>query len=547
MQDGEIESVRYTNALGVARFTRSFSAGVLDITVSAINFRPYLNTIEVSTGGAVINRLNPDNGTEGQPFSIGGKNFSGSENIEIYFANNLEDIHAASGGEFGQSGVENYAIFVPNPHDHGLFNITAEGTASGRYAVDVFQVRDPNPVDLYTYSQWDNTTWGLHAGNNPTWNNPEIQLYDSANNPVASNNLSVGNQYRIVATIYNKSNFPAENVTVTFKAAHYGSGQTVWDVINTTTLDVPANGSADAEIDWVPPTTGHLCIKILIDHIEDINVSNNSGQENCDVRPTSSPATVALSVWNPTDYAGATYFEVRQLYRNETGSDEPLWETMVLHPDPQVLEPGSEGYAEIVVNPDWTYVEPGTEAEFAVTGFINGQMVGGVNLRVTRALRRWIGSIHGGYAVPYGDYSNYYDPGYGLFVDAGWNLRNNLSIVGLFGYTYFNGKDLPSGSIADTHWINVNLNAQYRLRIQGPFSSYYRGGAGYYIPEQGSSKYGGNVGAGILYGINNFFSLAVGLDYHYIKEGMDFQGINAADIGKDVQFALIHAGLIFNF
>lgn len=546
MQDGEIESVRYTNALGVSRFTRSFSAGVLDITVSAVNFRPYLNTIEVSTGGAVINRLNPDNGTEGQLLSIGGKNFSGSENIEIYFDNNLEDIHSASGGEFGQSGVENYAIYVPNPHDHGLFNVIAEG-ATGRYAVDVFQVRDPNPVDLYTYSQWDNTTWGLHAGNDPTWDNPEIQLFDMADNPVASNNLIVGNQYRIVATIHNKSNFPAENVSVTFKSALYGSGQPVWYVIDTATLDVPANGSADAKIDWVPSPTGHLCIKILIDHIEDIYISNNSGQENCDVRPTSSPATVALNIWNPTEYPGATYFEIRQLYQNEAGSDEPLWETRVVHPDPQVLEPGSEGNAEIVVDPDWTYVEPGTEAEFAVTSFINGQMVGGVNLRVTRALRRWIASIHGGYAVPYGDYADYYDPGYGMFVDAGWNLRNNLSIVGLFGYTYFNGKDLPTTSIDDTYWININLNAQYRLRIRGPLSSYYRGGAGYYIPEHGTSKYGGNIGAGILYGINNFFSLATGLDYHYIKEGMDFQGINVADIGKNIYFALIHAGVIFNF
>ncbi len=141
-------------------------------------------------------------------------------------------------------------------------------------------------------------------------------------------------------------------MTVTFKYALYGSGQLVWDVIDTATLDVPENGSANAEISWVPSPTGHLCIKVLIDHVEDIYVSNNSGQENCDVRPTSSPATVALNVWNPTDYPGATYFEIRQLYLNDEGNNEPIWETMVVHPNPQVLEPGSEGNAEIVVNPD---------------------------------------------------------------------------------------------------------------------------------------------------------------------------------------------------
>ena len=548
MQDGEIVSIRHTDALGVARFTRGFSQGQLDITVTALNHRPYQGGITVTDGGALINRLNPDNGTNGQPFNVGGRYFSGSENIQIRLDGALMTTHAASGGEFGQSGVENVSITVPAGHDHGLFNITAEGSASGRAAVDVFQVRDENPVDLYTYCQWDNSTWFLNPGGGRTWNNPEIQLYDSNGNPVESNNLTVGHQYRIDAVIHNKANFPADNATVTFKEALYGSGQPVWTVIGTDNVDVPANGTAVAEMSWVPSPTGHLCIKVQIDHVEDENTDNNLGQENCDVSATSSPATVQLGAWNPTDQPGATYFEVRQL-GGEVGSEPAtLWETAVEHPDPQVIQPGESAEAAIVFDPDWTYVEPGTEAEFAVTGFINGQMVGGVNMRIIRSFRRILGSLHVGYASPVGTFSDYYDPGLGVFLDGGYRLRSNLALVGLLGYTSFPAKDGAAADVEDLYIINVNLNAQYRLNVRNRLASYYRAGVGYYYPEHGgNSYYGGNAGVGLLYYLSNRLALSLGADYHYVREGLDYSWIAPDDAGEDIQFLLSHLGVVIYF
>ena len=285
-RNGEIVSVRITDAGGVVRFTRTFAAGTLDITATALNFRPYIGTIDVTASGAVVNRLDPQDGIEGSSFNIGGQNFSGNEQVEIRLDNQLMTTHQASAGEFGQSGVEDVAINVPNGHAHGLFNVHARGQTSNRCVVDVFRVRDANPVDLYTYSQWDNTTWHLHAGGNPTWNNPEIRLFDVNNNPVESNNLIVGNQYTIRATIYNNANFAANNATATFKWANYATGQPMFYEIDVDNINVARNSNSDAEITWTPASTGHTCLKVEIYHIEDINTSNNRGQENCHVGPT---------------------------------------------------------------------------------------------------------------------------------------------------------------------------------------------------------------------------------------------------------------------
>lgn len=543
--EGEIVSTRLTDAGGVARFTRNFDATTLDITVTALSYRPYIDTIKVTDDGAVVNRLNPEDGAEGSPFNIGGRFFSGDEQVDISLNYQWMKTHQASGGEFGQSGVEDVSITIPHGHEHGLFNVVAMGQTSGRTAVDVFQVRDPNPVDLYTYSQWDNTTWHLHAGGNPTWNNPEIQLYDINGNPVASNNLIVGNQYTIRATIYNNTNFAANNATVTFKWANYATGQPVFYDINVDNINVAGNSSADAEVTWTPASTGHTCIKVEIYHVEDIYTSNNSGQENCHVGPTASPATIPLTVYNPTENPAAVYFELRQLYQSNPAKAGPFWKTRIKHPDPQVIPPEGETKAEAVFDPDWTYIEAGKEAEFALTGFINDQMIGGVNMIVFRKLRPWLISAHVGYPVPFSIFADYYDPSFSVFVDFGYNISSRLSLVGLFGYNGFKAED--PATMEDTYWLNLNIDVQYRMPIINRISSYLRGGPGYYIPKTGDNKYGFNTGLGLFFHLNNSLTLDLGIDYHRIIEGMDVYGLAPPPTDENIQFYIIHAGVVFNF
>jgi len=245
-------------------------------------------------------------------------------------------------------------------------------------------VRSANPIDLYTYSQWDSTTWNLNTagGGNPTWDNPEIQLYDSSNNPVASNNLVAGNSYTIKAKIHNDTGFNAQGVRVTFTCANFGAGQVVWTHIGTDALDVPNTSVREAEINWVPQT-GHKCILVEIYHVEDINLNNNKGQENCDVSGTASPAEIPLLIWNPTEKPAMVHLELRQLLKAGQEGPEWMWEASVRQPDPQLIIPGQEeGIKALVsINPP-KHVKPGQEAEFALTAFIGRKVVGGVNFTV---------------------------------------------------------------------------------------------------------------------------------------------------------------------
>lgn len=380
-----IVAVRETNPAGIARFMLgSPSSGRLTLTVTHYKYRPFIDEIAVSAGGAALNRLDPSDGTEGSSFLLGGTGFQGSENIRVYFGDTLLDTVTASGGQFGQLGISNVSLHVPSPYAFGPINILAQGQTSGRYAVDVYTVRGVNPIDLYTYDQWDDTTWHLHPGDNPTWNNPEIQLYDKNGIAVESNNLVVGETYSIKAEVHNDTDFNAQNVECTFKWADFGLAQPdkVWTTIGTDKIDVNAHSTGSAEISWTPPHTGHLCILFEIYHIEDINENNNKGQENCHIGPTSSPAKVDFLVWNPTEEPAAIHFEVRQL--SSSTSQNLIWATEIEHPDPQVIMPGETGKAIIVINPDFLDIPKGSRAEFSVTAYLNRKIHGGANFIIVK-------------------------------------------------------------------------------------------------------------------------------------------------------------------
>lgn len=547
VQDDELLAVGYADAEGVARFTGGFTAGRIDLTVTGQNFRPYEGSIEVTVGGADLNRLDPQDGPEGQALNVGGRNFTGNEQVDIYLDNQWKRTHQASGGQFGQSGVEDVPITVPVGHPHGLFNLRAEGQGSGKHAVDVFHVRDANPIDLYTYSQWDNTTWHLHAGDNPTWNNPEIQLYDANNNAVQSNNLVVGRQYQIRARIHNGTAFAANNATVFFRWANFGAGQRVWHDIDTAVINVPASGTTDAQVSWVPGVTGHLCLKVEISHLEDVTPSNNSGQENTHVGPTSSPATVSMKVWNPAQEPAAVFFEVRQLKGGNGQKEEPLWWSRIQHPDPQVLPPEGEAEAEIIVEPELEYAGDSTPAEFSLTAFVDGKIIGGVNIVAEPRPQRWLASAHLGLAIPSGTFNNYLDSGPSVMFDFGYTLNQRFSIIGLLGYNRFSFSENTEAMIDNTHWINLNVTAQYEAKLGRRISGYVRGGPGYYIPKSGDSKVGVTAGLGLGYLLTRHLSLKAGIDYHLVREGMRVYNLRTPDAKDNVRFAVPHIGLVYKW
>ena len=78
------------------------------------------------------------------------------------------------------------------------------------------------------------------------------------------------------------------------------------------------------------------------------------------------------------------YLELRQLIPVKYEGKIPLWTTKILQPDPQLIEPGDKREIEVVIDPDPADVRSGQEAEFALTGFINGKVCGGVNFIITK-------------------------------------------------------------------------------------------------------------------------------------------------------------------
>lgn len=544
--DGHLVDAELTNAGGETRFSRTFNSDELQLTVTADGFVPVMETIPVSAGGGSLNRMTPDNGTQGQPFNVGGTHFSGTENVEIYLNDQLMATRPASGGQLGQSGVEDISITVPAGLANGKYNVMFKGTISDEYALDVFHVRDPNPVDLLLYCQWDATTYYIHNGDNPTWNNPDIYLTNTSNDVVGSNNLVVGNQYTINARIRNNSNFTANNATVTFKWANFGSAQRTWYVLGTDQVTIGPNTNVIAQNQWVPPTTGHLCVKVEIYHNEDTYSSNNTGQENCNVGPTSSPISVTLKVRNPDKEPRALHYEVRQIFPITGKRNPPMWQTKVKHPDPQVLNADAETEIIVTADPDYTYVEPGVVTEFAVTNYLDGEIIGGVNLTTERGLHKYQISLHGGLAFPVGTMAEYYSTGWCLYGDLAYNLSPKVSVISLFGLNSF-GETTASSNKSDKTIFNFNIDAQYRKLLLNPLSIYTRAGVGFYLTTNNGSKPGINAGAGLIYHFNNSLALNLGADYHRILKGLDFDLVPANNFENDMDFMQAAIGINFSF
>lgn len=126
--------------------------------------------------------------------------------------------------------------------------------------------------------------------------------------------------------------------------------------------------------------------------------------------------------------------------------------------------------------------------------------------------RQWQISLHGGAAIPLGALANDYTPGIVLLVDAGYRLRPDLWLLGLFGYNGLRGKT----GVADNHWLNISANVRYLYPASPPFLAYASAGPGLYIEKGGQTAIGANVGLGADLKINRIFTAEVGMDYHYV-------------------------------
>ncbi|MHC4437210.1 MAG: LamG domain-containing protein, partial [Planctomycetota bacterium] len=380
-KDNDIHTAGYTNPSGYIIFDITPStAGNMDITVTDHNHFPFEGTISVTDNGATIT-VSPDYGPPNISLTIAGSNFSVGETVNIDFGGTLL-IPSPSTGTNDSFSQSFNAPTVPE----GPINVIATGQTSGRVAVAAFRMMPAQPLpDPFTYSQWDSSTWYLDPSGGKVWNSPCIELREqNTGNTVSSNNLRVGTTYTIRATIYNATAVAANGTNVTFKYAEWAAGQKVWNIIDTDTVNLfPAMlvpSSAVASALWTPITTGHCCIVVEIDHPWDTNLKNNKGQENTDVHPITSPAEITFDVFNPTDARALVYLEVTQ---NDPCEPGELWGTRIQREYPQILEPGERQTATLeVLAPD--NVETGESRTITVTGTIEGETIGGVEIQVIK-------------------------------------------------------------------------------------------------------------------------------------------------------------------
>ena len=136
-----------------------------------------------------------------------------------------------------------------------------------------------------------------------TWDNPDIQLYDSHGNSAAPYGLTPNTDYQVVVRIWNNSYAaPAVGLPVFLSFLSFGIGTTSTPV-GATSTNLGVKGSAQcpayAKFTWhTPQAPGHYCLQARLVWPDDANPNNNLGQKNTQVGQVSSPAEFVIAIHN---------------------------------------------------------------------------------------------------------------------------------------------------------------------------------------------------------------------------------------------------------
>lgn len=307
----------------------------------------------------------------------------------------------------------------------GLFNFVKElfqelRTAFSRHKLDHY-IRDVTPVaclpikhpsfhrpDPLIYSQRYLMSLGLAV----TWDNPDIVLMRNGV-VVPEGELLPNTQYEIDATIWNNSfDAPVVGMIVDFAYLSFGTGTTLHS-IGTTVVNLGVKGGinhpAHAKILWTTPPAGHYCIQVDLKWADDLNPSNNMGQNNVNVVSVQSPATFSFQLRNksakqtrytfaPDMYVLPTLKDCEKKIKKQ--SKEEKWKTIqALHdrskfmipsdwnvtisPANASLGPDEEVTIDVSIDPPASFT--GMKAINIHTVEDNNTFVGGVTVYVSRS------------------------------------------------------------------------------------------------------------------------------------------------------------------
>lgn len=270
-------------------------------------------------------------------------------------------------------------------------------TSSGCVKINHPAMVRPDPL---LYSQQYLKAQGLAV----TYDNPDITLF-KAGVPVNSSDLDPATAYEVQARIWNNSlEAPVVNMPVHLSYLDFGVG-TEPISIGTGTVDVGVKGSPShpgyVTIPWTTPATpGHYCLQVLLDPVDDLEPSNNLGQENTNVNAAHSPAVFTFSLRNNTRQQRRYRFEVDayqipSLPRCDEKPDHstpldrhraerhriPAGFTVQIEPPIPVLDPETQILMTVTVDPPAEFVG---RQNININAFHDLGFAGGVTLTVVK-------------------------------------------------------------------------------------------------------------------------------------------------------------------
>lgn len=239
-----------------------------------------------------------------------------------------------------------------------------------------------------------------------TWDNPDIQLF-LGGVPVSSTQLQTSTTYDVQVRVWNNSlEAPVIHMPVHLSFLDFGIGNGPI-AIGSTTIDVGVKGSSSqpavVSVQWTtPPTPGHYCLQALLDPVDDLDFTNNLGQENTDVAQAASPAEFTFTLRNDTRRTRRYRFETdsyvipplapcsadtsvtRRLERHRRGGHPvPPGFTVAIDPPSPSLAPGEAVVVRVKVTPPDTFTG---RQPFNVNAFHDGGFAGGVTLTATKGV-----------------------------------------------------------------------------------------------------------------------------------------------------------------
>jgi lysyl endopeptidase len=153
---------------------------------------------------------------------------------------------------------------------------------------------------------------------------------------------------------------------------------------------------------------------------------------------------------------------------------------------------------------------------FATTYVSSGQVTGGGTSGtppITPSTDKLAVFLDLGAGFPQGTFSNAFDTGFSLNAGLEYLVDSYASIEGIFGYQHF-----PGSMSVNVDIYQFSANAKlYLAAPQHQLRPFINGGIGDYTFSPGGSKFGANVGAGILYQLTSRLGLQGSYNFHNVN------------------------------